>query len=72
MSLLSSFQSACENGQLEIAKQLLEKNPNINISANNDAAFRYACKNGHVKVVTWLWLLRCAREEQLSRELNSQ
>ena len=36
------------------AKQLLENNPNINISANNEYAFRLACEYGHLHVALYL------------------
>ena len=33
---------------------MLQVKPNINISAKNDYAFRYACLNGHLLVTQWL------------------
>lgn len=48
------FYLACVNGHLAVAQWLLEVNPNINILAQNQKAFRYACQNGHLQVAQWL------------------
>lgn len=48
------FPNVCKHGNLEFAKWLLKINPNINISANDEFAFRLACKYGHLPVVQWL------------------
>jgi len=32
----------------------LKKKPDIDISAENDYAFRWACYNGHLEVAQWL------------------
>src|SRR3989344_4260476 len=49
------FISACQWGQLEVAKWLLTQGANIH--ADNEAAFRFAYKNGHLKMFKWLiWI----------------
>ena len=47
------FIHACEKGDLELAQQLFYNN-NINISTNNEEAFRYACYHGHLQVAQGL------------------
>ena len=42
------------NGHLKVTKWLLSVKPDINISANNDHAFRYSCLKGHLEVAKWL------------------
>ena len=49
-----SFIKLCEYGKLDEAKQLFEANPTINISYNNEQAFRLSCHNGHLEVAQWL------------------
>ena len=44
-----AFETACETGNLKLAKDLLYKYPNINISSNNEYSFSYACKNNHLQ-----------------------
>ena len=45
----------CENGQLDKVKELYNLYPNnINISANEEKAFRLACKYGHLDIAKWL------------------
>jgi len=58
MSVQEQFTNACEGGDLEKAKELLENNPNINISAENEQAFRWACYNGQLHVAKWLLSLK--------------
>ena len=60
----NAFRWSCENGQLKIAKWLLEISQDkkmklglINIHAKDDYAFRYSSENGHIEVTTWLYLL---------------
>ena len=48
------FCNACANGQLRVAKQLVELYPQINISADHDYAFRGACAYGRIEVAKWL------------------
>ena len=48
------FLYACFNGNLNLAKWLLEIKPTINISAYDEFAFHYACNNGYLNVAKWL------------------
>lgn len=50
------FSWACAEGHLEVAKWLLEVNPNINIniSNGNEYIFRSVCSHGHLHVAKWL------------------
>ena len=52
------FCTACYFGHLTIAKLILQNNPDINISAQNNSAFRYACERDHLKVAEWLRTLK--------------
>ncbi len=42
------FINYCENGDLINAKKYFEENPNIDIHAENEEAFRYSCWKGHL------------------------
>lgn len=44
-----AFRYTCEHGHLKIVQLLLNLIPNINVSACNDYAFYFACKNKHIK-----------------------
>ena len=48
------FVELCGDGKLDEAKQWLETNPTINISAKNEQAFRDTCENRHLEVAQWL------------------
>jgi hypothetical protein len=55
----TEFIRACVNGKLEMVKWLysigdvcIEDKPNIHF--NNEEAFKYASKNGHLQIVNWL------------------
>jgi ankyrin repeat protein len=51
------FINACNRGNLMEAQQVYQLNPNMNISANDEHAFRLACFNGHLDVCQWLLLI---------------
>ena len=49
------FINACANGHLEVAKSLVDNfSSTLNVSAQDDYAFRDACLNGHFEVAKWL------------------
>ena len=50
----SQFIYACKEGNLKLAQQLLQNNPNIDISYQNEYAFRMACQTGQLHVAQWL------------------
>lgn len=52
--LEEGFIKACECGHIDIVKQIIKFNNNINISANNDQALRLACSNGYIEIVKYL------------------
>lgn len=51
------FSNHCANGELELAKEFLELNPNIRVSWLGDDALRNALRNSHKEVA--IWLLTC-------------
>ena len=55
---LFTFSNACENGYLNVARWLLYIKSDINISDEEDYAFRYACQNGHLNVAQWLFSVK--------------
>jgi hypothetical protein len=44
----------CNNGEIEIAKWLLEVNPEIFTKDNILESFKYACENGKINILDWL------------------
>ena len=54
MDIDNKFYLACKTGNLKEAKKILSKNPNIDISADDEYAFRFACINGHLELAQWL------------------
>ena len=48
------FIEFCKNGNLSEAQKTYLNNPNIDISANNEKAFRWTCFKGHLEVCQWL------------------
>jgi hypothetical protein len=48
------FQELCIKENLQEIKQFYFDNPTIDISANNDEAFRWSCYYGQLKVSKWL------------------
>jgi ankyrin repeat protein len=53
-----AFLYACYKGHLEVAQWLLQVKPDIDISADNEWAFRCACENGYFHVAKWLQCLK--------------
>ena len=53
----SLFLKSCKKGALSIAKELLKSNPNIDIHAEDEKAFRYACYEDNLEVAQWIWQL---------------
>lgn len=49
------FAFACGEGYLDLAKKLFKNHSKLNINNHDDCAFRLACRNGHYKVVKWLY-----------------
>jgi hypothetical protein len=41
-----------------VAQWLYQIKPDINISADNDEAFRYACKSDHIVMAKWLYEIK--------------
>ena len=55
MSSDIEFIEACKAGDLDSIKEIYRLNSTINISANNEEAFRWACRYGHLEVVRQLY-----------------
>jgi ankyrin repeat protein len=55
ITIKMSFIDCIKEGNLDKAKQFLQDNPNYNIHANDEEAFRWSCRLGHLKVAKWLW-----------------
>lgn len=49
-----AFQNYCRTGAFEDAKQYLMENPNIDISADNEHAFKLCCMSGNLDFARWL------------------
>ena len=56
---LTKFIELCKqkNPNLNEIKEILDNNPQINIIARKNKAFRFACANGNFEVVKWLYSL---------------
>jgi hypothetical protein len=52
------FIKLCSKGDLLGAQQYLQLYPDINISAQQDYAFRRACFNGHLEMAQWLYQIK--------------
>lgn len=49
-----AFRLACASGKLEVAKWLVKVNPDIDITSENNFAYHFADKHGHLDVTQWL------------------
>ena len=65
------FINLCKKGDLIWLQQLLKLNPEINISAINDEAFRYTCANGHLHVAQWLLQVSKERGQDIDISANN-
>jgi len=52
---MDEFTSACEFNRLEVAKKLLEWNPNLDLAQNDYDCFRFTCFAGSLSVAKWLY-----------------
>ena len=52
------FIKLCSKGDLWGAHQYLQLHPDINISVQQDYAFRRACFNGHLEMAQWLYQIK--------------
>ena len=52
------FFDLIKNGSLQEIQEFYNNNPNINISADDEYAFCYACHNGRLEVAKWLLSLK--------------
>ena len=50
----ATFCMTCKGGKLEIAKWLLETNPDIDICAYSNYSFSWSCRQGYLEVAKWL------------------
>lgn len=50
----TEFVKMCSEGNIEFAKNLIQENPNINLTEYGSIAFEKACFNGHLDVANWL------------------
>ena len=47
------FINACEDGNLNLVQHLFYNNT-INVSYDNEYAFRWTCRRGHLQIAQWL------------------
>lgn len=57
-----AFQCSCAEGHIQIAKWLIEFNPDINIRDFYHYVFRSSCSRGHYNVAKWLTTI-CSKYE---------
>ncbi len=58
-------------GHLDIMKWLLEVNPEINISADNEEPFRRACEYGYLNMAQWLFEIAKERGREIDVHIHS-
>ena len=59
MDYQEQFITFIQNGKLEEIQSFYEQYKlHIDISADNEHAFRYACYNGHLELVQWLYQIK--------------
>lgn len=49
------FKVACAHGQLDVAKWIYSKIPEMDVSIDAEDPFRYACREGHLHIAKWLY-----------------
>jgi ankyrin repeat protein len=59
----NAFREVYENGNLKLAKFLLEVKPTIDVFANDECAFCMACQNGLLEIIDNEEVFRWACEE---------
>lgn len=57
------FIMLCERGNLEVVKLLLQENPDIDISVNNDHAFETVCLCENLEMAKWFEEMKPERYE---------
>jgi hypothetical protein len=62
------FIHACSKGYIEVAQWLYKIKPTLDISAENEYAFRKACINGHLEVAQWLYQIKPTLDISLYNE----
>ena len=58
MDLEQEFIDLCRHGDLEECKRFYVANPGINISAENEYAYRIACFWGYTYIIKWLQMIK--------------
>ena len=55
------FESICFYGKIEVAKWLLNNFPNIDVSTDEELAFKNSCSQGHLELAKWLFEISANR-----------
>ena len=57
-NIFDEFITYIKTGRLDKAKEFYANHPDINISAGNEYAFRFACDYRHLEVAEWLLYIK--------------